>query len=90
MNYPNPATAVQVTSLLRPTSVSQFQFDIPTPGTNRIHFQGPPGTTYHVLFSTDLMLWNCVGAVTADPSTGSFQLDYNWNSAPRGFYRSTP
>ncbi len=90
MNVSNPATAVQVTSLLAAADSTQIEYDTPAAGHNRIHFLGTPGIPYRVFFTTDLMHWQCIGSISADQTTGAFHLDHDRNSAQKGFYRSTP
>ena len=90
LNVPNPATSVDVTSLLPPAACTQLQVDFPTDGFNRLQFLGTPGVPYRVFFSKDMMEWNCVGASYADQTTGEFHIEHDTGLEPKGFYRSTP
>ncbi len=90
LNVPNAAGTVPVTSLLPPAGATKIEFDAPAVGHNRIHFAGTAGIPYRVFFTTDLLTWDCVGAVIADQIIGTFLFDHNRNDQPKGFYRSTP
>jgi hypothetical protein len=90
LNVPNPATAVNVTSLLPSAAALSLVLDVPVSGMNRIEFKGTPARVYRVLFSHDLTQWDCLGARTADASSGLFSMDHGRDAQPRGFYRAEP